>query len=945
MSADGAEAASNASGSPEVRGSEFVDQQLEAKYGEFLSDEFDPARYAQLIASDSGASADGITQALGMLAGRAAGLERLLRQTVMASHEDLLQQVVGAKAVDASLGLIEDQVREIKAYMHGLRTRVRVPYEQALRYTNQAAHLQAATACVRATAKFMQLARRLQAQIPDAPQADAPQADAPRADYALAALTLLDIERLVASSDLAGVHVVDRALGEVVAPRRAATAGEAERLLGSGMRRQNQSDVGAGLQILFNLGSLPAAVAATVRRYTVEWAASVAGRVDPAAVHAQVREHNARATSADGSDMIGITAVVWARLEAAVDELAARGLELRVLERVLARKRDVLPRFDVAAADAPGGVAFLDLAVAQLGDRPLAFWWGTAVAALAAEIDAACRESSVIRQTLVNGYARLVQLFVPKLECILAPRLGGVVSAARAHQQPEPVLPGGVSYADHGPAVLWDRLLARFETEYVQRAATRIEDAVGRCYPPPPPPGLLDAQEIWSRRGTGSASARSRSGSAPIAAAAAAGSGELHAPADLEQMAATAAVPSRKLVAGVVRSISTELEMAKSDARLSSAVAAAASRAVASFVAVTGAKLAKISAGAFAASSHVLDPLDQSYVGLINAANALHTGLAGLLSEADESAAPKAFIPPVLGSSLQELDALIARHVDTLLNAADVAIVESLVADGASQIEEGEGASLQTPAPSFEPAMQWLQTQVLEPLDVDCHHRACAMVDRFLRVYTSAVCLTFPLTEDAKLRLTAESTQLEFACNQIITSSNSLVPGTKPQGLSGGGGGGGGGSSHALKLADLGASYRALRLIRPLLFVDVKELQGIAVGFHLSTDSWADLPLFDLIDHIVCRVATETNGSGDNSSFHSASVVPYVRLGWTRRQWIDVVTGSAENTDKHCLDTELSSARRALNQSLDVLLLDEKTAATAELAGLLQAAKGAFSAQ
>ncbi|KAJ2800695.1 hypothetical protein H4S07_005118, partial [Coemansia furcata] len=475
--------------------------QFESKYGEFLSSSFDAAHYAQRIASSDtqckgGAqeAGDGITQLMATLASRADSLESLLKHTIIRSHEELLQQVVSVRAVDSSLGQIEDQVREIKSYMHGLRTKVRVPYEQALTYTRQAANLQAATACVRGTSKFIQLVRRLRAQIPDSALSGEG-----RADFPLAALTLLDIEKLVGGCALGGVRLVDRAMADVVSVRRALTMAEAERLVGSGMRRAHQSDIGAGLQILFNLGTLPAAIAATVRRYTVEWASYVAGRLDPKAVHAQVREHNAQATAGDGSDMIGITAVLWARMEALVDELAVRGMELRALERVLARKRDVLPRFDVSvsvldnAAAGGGGVSFLDLVVAQLGDRALAFWWGTAIAALAAELDSACAESSVIRQTLINGYTRLVHLFLPKLEHILSPRLGGVVSVGTAVAGESSVADVGgsaliqsawvssqmphVLYGDPGPAVLWDRLLARFEAEYVQRAAARIEDA------------------------------------------------------------------------------------------------------------------------------------------------------------------------------------------------------------------------------------------------------------------------------------------------------------------------------------------------------------------------------------------------------------------------------------------------------------------------------------
>ncbi|KAJ2632416.1 Conserved oligomeric Golgi complex subunit, partial [Coemansia sp. RSA 1694] len=596
------------------------------------------------------------------------------------------------------------------------------------------------------------LVRRLRAQLPDDPA---------RADFALAALTLADIERLTGGGDaLRGVRLADRALADDVAPRRARTLAEAERLVGGGMRRARASDVAAGLQILANLGALPGAVAAAVRRCAVEWAGHVDGALRP---HA----HAAGAA--------------WAQLEALADDLARRGAELRVLERVLARRRDsVLPRFDVAvganiAANSTATVhvtADSDV-VALLGDRALAFWWGTAVAALAAELDAACAESSVIRQALINGYPRLVQLLVSKLEGILAPRLGGVVSvAAASHASGDlrgacvaPQMPH-VLYGDAGPAVLWGRLLAKYEAEYVLRAAARISDAP----------------------------------------------------------------PSRRLVAGVVRSISTELEMAKSDTRLSAAVARAAAAAVASFIATCDAKLTAMLAAAnlpsalrLAESSSSL-ALPRFCVGLINAAESLRCGVAALCeSEYGGSAAtasnrlrqlhrdassnhrrsqssvsspssprPGSFVASFAASESQaclsaatvvrdildtcshDLQALISRQATVLLDAADFAITESIInsgnnhcdslEDGGDTASSSSDSQVMAVAP-FEASMQWLQTQVLEPLETEfCRRPAFAMVDRYLCLYTRVVCLTFPLTEAAKLRLTAEVTQFEFAC-------------------------------------------------------------------------------------------------------------------------------------------------------------------------------------
>ncbi|KAJ2903607.1 hypothetical protein GGI21_004413, partial [Coemansia aciculifera] len=478
-----------------------------------------------------------------------------------------------------------------------------------------------------------------------------------------------------------------------------------------------------------------------------------------------------------------------------------------------------------------------------------------------------------------------------------------------------------------------------YEAEYVARAAARIEDAVGRCFPPPPPPGLLDAQEAW---------------------ASTSGSSDRHSPAEQQLMLGGSALPSRKLVAGVVRSITTELEMAKSDARLSAAVAQAAATAVSSFVATCEAKLAATMA--LVRGTELSPALAKFCVGLVNAAESLRAGLSALceseysvssssssgsrrlrqiqndgskhrrsqssvstfssVSDSQQqqqhkqalfqtsdtkfssytdsqqqqqqqqqalllSSSAAMVVRDILDNCSHDLLALISRQAMVLLDAADAAITEAILNSDTSDVP-------------FEAPMQWLQTQVLEPLETDIARRPLsAMVDRFLSLYTRVVCLTFPLTEEAKLKLTAEVTQFEFACSQLIAATSSKA-------TSSGGGGG--------KLADLGRSYRALRLMRPLLFTDIAELARIVDPStrDLSSSPWSDLPVVDLVDHVVCRIATEQQTNGAHAS--SEAAMPYAVLGgWSKRQWIELTNSSGLQ--------KTNDVKQALVQSLEQLAL------------------------
>ncbi|KAJ2826679.1 hypothetical protein FBU31_003381 [Coemansia sp. 'formosensis'] len=273
-----------------------------------------------------------------------------------------------------------------------------------------------------------------------------------------------------------------------------------------------------------------------------------------------------------------------------------------------------------------------------------------------------------------------------------------------------------------------------------------------------------------------------------------------------------------------------------------------------------------------------------------------------------------AIVRDVLDTCEHNLLSLIGRQTAMLMDAADTIITESIISIGTMASSSDDQM-----APPFEAPMQWLQTQVLEPLETDCCRRpVSAMVDRYLSLYARVVCLTFPLSEAAKLRLTAEVTQFEFACSQLVTASASK----------------GGGATAAPKLADVGRSYRALRLVRPLLFTDIAELLTIVQGTHVVdrlSSAWSDLPLFDLVDHIICRAATEL---GDGAM---KSAMPYAILGWSKRQWIEELA-SNDSADAKRFNTQRTDVRQVLSQSLDQLL----ATSSSRLTQLLRAAKDAL---
>ncbi|KAJ1723911.1 hypothetical protein LPJ53_001764 [Coemansia erecta] len=354
-----------------------------AEHARFLAPDFSPLAYAQQQLAERKGPADADSSSdsddarfaavLGRLQQQIDGLSQHAQAAVQHKQAALLEQIVGVRTLDSALAQAEEHVGEIKAYMHALRARIRVPHTQAAAYARQAGNLQAALGGVRAVARLAQLARRLRLLVGDS-AADGP------ADWAAAAQTLGEIARTPVP---AGVALADREMAGV-AGRRERVLAAAERMVDGGLQRHSAGDAAAGLHVLGLLGVLGDCVAARVRRSASAWAADVAAH--SLAAHAP-----------------------WGDVAALADGLLDQGLRMRTLERALA----VHDRRHAGAAEVRR----------LLGDGALAFWWRAAVAALAARLLA-----PAVRGTLASGFPRLARALFPKLEPLVLTRLGGVAT-------------------------------------------------------------------------------------------------------------------------------------------------------------------------------------------------------------------------------------------------------------------------------------------------------------------------------------------------------------------------------------------------------------------------------------------------------------------------------------------------------------------------------------
>ena len=107
-----------------------------------------------------------------------------------------------------------------------------------------------------------------------------------------------------------------------------------------------------------------------------------------------------------------------------------------------------------------------------------------------------------------------------------------------------------------------------------------------------------------------------------------------------------------------------------------------------------------------------------------------------------------------------------------------------------------------------------------------------------MQTYVLHASIVKPLSESGKLKLTSDTTSLEFAISQYL-------------------------SSHSLSLSSIGDQHKALRAFRPLLFLDNAELA--------DSKKTADVPMLILLHHVLSR---------------SSLQLPHQAHGWTEGEYV-----------------------------------------------------------
>ncbi|XP_052178472.1 conserved oligomeric Golgi complex subunit 5 isoform X2 [Diospyros lotus] len=369
-------------------------------FSAFLSPDFDSARFSSAALSSGSAASraeklqDGIRL-----------LEKQLRSEVLSRHADLLSQLSSIRDADSSLSAIRSAVSTLQSSVRRVRSEIADPHRQIRAKTLQLSNLHHSTHLLQFTIRVLRLSKKFRDVMVVA------DSEPEKLDLAKAAQFHCDILSICNENDLAGIAVIDDELKWVFEAGKKLRS-EGMRVLEKGLEGLNQAEVGAGLQVFYNLGELRATVDGLINKYKNQGVKSVSVTLDMKAISASSGGGlGPGGIQRSGTPQIGGGAkakeALWQRMSTCMDRLHSIMVAVWHLQRVLSKKRDPFTH-----------VLLLD-EVMQEGDAMLTDRvWEALVKAFASQMKSAFTASSFVKEIFTVGYPKLYSMIENLLERI-----------------------------------------------------------------------------------------------------------------------------------------------------------------------------------------------------------------------------------------------------------------------------------------------------------------------------------------------------------------------------------------------------------------------------------------------------------------------------------------------------------------------------------------------
>ncbi|KAL6117157.1 cog5 [Pungitius sinensis] len=721
-----------------------------------------------------------IAEQLAKLAQGISQLDKELHSQVVARHEDLLSQATGIESLEGVLQMMQTRISALQAAVDRIRTKIVDPYNKIVARITQLARLQMACDLLRRIIRILYLSKRLQGQLQGGSR-----------EITKAAQSLNELDYLSQGVDLSGIEVIENDL-LLISRARLEVENQAKRLLEQGMEIQNPTQVGMALQVFYNLGSLSATIGSVVGGYrmtihdNITRALDIKGLTQPT----NTRGAPGRAVLPTPGNTAAFRAALWTNLEKLMDQICAACRQVQHLQKVLMKKRDPVTH-----------VCFIDEIIKDGKPDILYTFWNDVTNTLSEELHRATEASSFLKQALEGEYPKLLQLYNElwrRLQQYSASLQGALTSSggidmsldiSAAETESQDLFTH--EQQDYNPEQALKDSLQPYEAAYLSKSLSRLFDPINLVFP--------------------------MGGRNP---------------------------PSNDELDSIIKTISSELNVASVDPKLSLAVSKNAAKTVQLFC-VKSEQLLCTQGEA----SQVIGPLTEGQrrnVTVVNSLYRLQQAIAKIISGSGSC-------PPVtaeaFSSSLEAVQVLMSSAVQPLLQSVSDSIEAIII----TLHQEDFSGPLSCPGKPDVPCslyMKEMQGFISRVMADYFRHFQCvdfiyesteALAQRAIELFIRHTSLLRPLGEGGKMRLAADFAQMELAVAPLCR-----------------------------RVSDLGKPYRMLRSFRPLLFQNSELIA--------SSPAVGDLiPYSTLLHFFFCRAPSELKS-------------PHQRAEWSvarYSQWLD----------------------------------------------------------
>uniref|UniRef100_A0A7N6ABU9 Conserved oligomeric Golgi complex subunit 5 helical domain-containing protein n=1 Tax=Anabas testudineus TaxID=64144 RepID=A0A7N6ABU9_ANATE len=617
-----------------------------------------------------------------------------------------------------------------------------------------------------------------------------------------AAQSLNELDYLSQGVDLSGIEVIENDL-LLISRARLEVENQAKRLLEQGMEIQNPTQVGTALQVFYNLGSLTETISSVVGGYRTTIQDNITSALDIKGLTQPTNPRGApgRAVLPTPGNTAAFRAALWTNLEKLMDQICAACTQVQHLQKVLMKKRDPVTH-----------VCFIDEIIKDGQPDILYTFWTDVTNTLSEEFHKATEASSFLKQAFEGEYPKLLRLYNElwrRLQQYSASLQGALTSGGGAMDVPLDIGATETETQDlfmHGkqdynPEKALKDSLQPYEAAYLSKSLSRLFDPINLVFP--------------------------MGGRNP---------------------------PSSDELDSIIKTISSELNVASVDPNLSLAVAKNAAKTVQLFC-VKSEQLLCTQGDA----SQVIGPLTEGQrrnIAVVNSLYRLQQAVAKIISGLEGS-------PPAAAEALSSsLEALMSSAVQPLLQSVGDSIEAILIT-----LHQEDFSGPDKPDVPCSLYMKELQGFISRVMADYFRHFQCAdfiyestesIAQRAIKLFIRHASLLRPLGEGGKMRLAADFAQMEMAVAPLCR-----------------------------RVSDLGKPYRMLRSFRPLLF-QTSELIA-------SSPAVGDLiPYSTLLHFLFTRAPSELKSPHQRSEWSIARYSQWLDDHPSERDRLTLIRGALE---------------------------------------------------